>query len=125
MEHLRGDALELTYPLKGNNIALNNLDTLSKAIFTIKIRKDDLDADALIFLDSTVDTTNFDIDTATGVIEIDVDSDDMDDVPIGDYYYALQLHWPGSRRFEVYPYENGKRTDGSLKIIQDVINGTT
>lgn len=125
MEHPRGDALEITFPLKGNNVTLDNLDTLVKVIFSIKIKKDDADDDALIFLDSTVDVTNFDIDTSSGVIEVSVDSDDMDLVPVGDYYYALQLHWSGSRRFEVYLYENGKRVDGSLKIIQDTIDGTT
>jgi len=125
MEHTRGDPFELTYSLTENNIALDDLSSLTKAIFVIKTNKTDDDDESLIFLDSTVDVSDLVIDASASTATVSIDSDDMDLIPLGRYYYALELQWPGSRRIEIRPYINRKLDSGVLEIVQDTIRGIT
>jgi hypothetical protein len=121
MEHLRGNYFELIFgPACDRSGALiTTLGSAVRVIFVIKTSQTDDDDDALAIATLGDGIT---VNGTTGIITIKINSDDMDDIPPGQYYIGLQVEFSATNRIECVLTENNREID-TIDILQDIVVG--
>ncbi|MBN2160655.1 MAG: hypothetical protein JW807_14800 [Spirochaetes bacterium] len=121
MEHIKGNTFNRTFgPFKDENGNLvQNFNLAENIIFVIKKEKTDSDTEALIKAEFGDGIT---LNAPAATINVQKDSDSMDNLEPGTYFIAIQVEYSENNRIELELTENGKKTN-RINIKQDIIRG--
>lgn len=119
MRHIKGNSYDETFFLQDKEGDPIDLAGNSDIIFVIKDELTKPDSEAIVIGKETTGEVTIQ-DLVNAEIRVQIDAVDMD-IPVGDYYMALEVQYVDGRIWELFIFQNDIEDNG-FRIVQDGVH---